>query len=1328
MSISAREPQRSNARQQQQQTQKGQAPGYRSSAQMSLREAMGLSPDDPRTVADVIQARKKADREALTRQFMSPQNLQQEPQTVQQQQEGATSTDGNSNKASLPQNLVDGFKGSTGHDLSNVDVHYNSPEPENMGALAYAQGNDIYLSPSQEQHLPHEAAHIVQQREGRVKPTGEINGQPLNDEPSLESEADAMGAQALQMKTSNAATPNGNDESEVVSQRIVQRVPSASVYVDAKKLYDAMDGLGTDEDAIFEVLKHKTVAHLKQVRTAYRLYSSNHLEIDLKSELNATLYKQAMMYLLPAVPIYDRLQTHMSFWGDNEAAMVEIIKTADQASLTEARAEPRLKPFLQAQLNNRELFEVEKILWPNELYYHVVELIKNSAGTFDDDEEAIFMAVLELSEADRKRIWDYNKFSFYYLSGYEVDESEIEPDTEYGRMRRVLLGTRADALKAGMEEATDGAGTFDDLVAKLAEETGKANQQEQMIREMLRKGELPNGDPLSDEFRVELRAELEKLGNISGNLLNSDASTYDNTESSFLGMLEGDVSTGELQNFSQQMGLSDFMRAKQMIITAPGFFDDDERAIKTAFEGLSPELRQQLWSDWQVQFILIRYLNEDEIAEIVPYREGDTYATTLEKLEECDGFWNDDEAGIMTILLKMNEADRKRLDLERPPKFIGVYEDLNTEEKAAADEILRTGKLETMKALRIGGEGAGTEEQFINDTFERMNAEERLQMRIGYALSRGFEIPASIVSPIDQVGALFKFNEIIAYLEGELGTDDMEVAIDKMVGSPTLKEYQTDGGSSLIMFILNQRVVDKGAYQNGSFGDWFVGLYSESGGVADEAQMSSQSYYLRAMEDQEVSDEELAVMGFLSSEFAERYQEHVEASDIVADIASTVAAIVVAIVLIAATGGTDAPAVIPALASYLGISNTAATAIVVGIGSGATKMLSKEAIGQEHNDMSEDGFKDFAVGSVDGAMMVLTAGVGKALQQSFASLVGLEGSALTAELSVGALRAADIGIKQLGGRAISSGIRHAFEGILSSVAGELVLTAMDEETWRKGIWDTIVSFGSALLRGIVIGGTTGFVMGGAMETFASIRGTVKARNLFMRMEATGFGAERLDALNLEQITLVAKIDEAIDAADWQKVNLMLSRLERGMDEFEFERLRNGLTAGNSSKLESVKATLGNTLEIHRISNLRRINPVAREYELGYDFDRNIYVDVEAEAAFELEVDWGFFKRIGHNEIPGKKGDWVGLSGNGLGKTFDEFGGSIPDNPRAVAEITRKAKSKMKFFGSIDDHFIKSDYVILNLTNLKKHDIALYLETMKYIKENYGFSKMIDITK
>jgi hypothetical protein len=77
---------------------------------------------------------------------------------------------------------------------------YNSSQPVHMNAWAFAQGGDIHVAPGQEQHVPHEAWHVVQQAQGRVKPTMQMHGGvAVNHDRALEREADAMGAQAARM-------------------------------------------------------------------------------------------------------------------------------------------------------------------------------------------------------------------------------------------------------------------------------------------------------------------------------------------------------------------------------------------------------------------------------------------------------------------------------------------------------------------------------------------------------------------------------------------------------------------------------------------------------------------------------------------------------------------------------------------------------------------------------------------------------------------------------------------------------------------------------------------------------------------------------------------------------------------------------------------------------------------------------------------------------------------------------------------------------------------------------------------------------------------------
>jgi hypothetical protein len=111
------------------------------------------------------------------------------------------------NRTGMPDQLKAGIEALSGIDMSDVRVHYSSPKPAQLQALAYTQGNEIQLGPGQERHLAHEAWHVVQQAEGRVRPTTKMKGIGISDDPGLEKEADRMGGRAAQAKAFFNSSP-----------------------------------------------------------------------------------------------------------------------------------------------------------------------------------------------------------------------------------------------------------------------------------------------------------------------------------------------------------------------------------------------------------------------------------------------------------------------------------------------------------------------------------------------------------------------------------------------------------------------------------------------------------------------------------------------------------------------------------------------------------------------------------------------------------------------------------------------------------------------------------------------------------------------------------------------------------------------------------------------------------------------------------------------------------------------------------------------------------------------------------------------------------------
>lgn len=156
------------------------------------RRIQSLADQSPRTQSPLIQRMEEEELlQGKAMQRMEEEELLQ-GKAIQQQEK--------KNKTGLPDQLKSGVESLSGQSLDDVNVHFNSAKPAMVQAHAYAQGSDIHLAPGQERHLPHEAWHVAQQKQGRVQPTIQAHGVAINDNPGLEKEADVMGAKAAQMR------------------------------------------------------------------------------------------------------------------------------------------------------------------------------------------------------------------------------------------------------------------------------------------------------------------------------------------------------------------------------------------------------------------------------------------------------------------------------------------------------------------------------------------------------------------------------------------------------------------------------------------------------------------------------------------------------------------------------------------------------------------------------------------------------------------------------------------------------------------------------------------------------------------------------------------------------------------------------------------------------------------------------------------------------------------------------------------------------------------------------------------------------------------------
>ncbi|XP_054853337.1 annexin A4 [Eublepharis macularius] len=95
---------------------------------------------------------------------------------------------------------------------------------------------------------------------------------------------------------------------------------------DAQKLRKAMKGLGTDEDAIIDIVPKRDLAQRQQILIAYKSSIGRDLIADLKSELSGN-FEKAIVGLMTSITLYDvqELKNAMKGAGTDEGCLIEIL-------------------------------------------------------------------------------------------------------------------------------------------------------------------------------------------------------------------------------------------------------------------------------------------------------------------------------------------------------------------------------------------------------------------------------------------------------------------------------------------------------------------------------------------------------------------------------------------------------------------------------------------------------------------------------------------------------------------------------------------------------------------------------------------------------------------------------------------------------------------------------------------------------------------------------------------------------------------------------------------------------------------------------------------
>lgn len=252
--------------------------GPRAVAQARLTSTLA---ERPTTLAAEVVAQRQTAEEEETLTTQARLSSVAAPVQAQSGDDAATAGAGGGTKGGLPAGLRAGVEALSGVSLADVRVEYNSAEPARLGALATTQGRDIKLGRGQERHLPHEAWHAAQQKQGRVRATTQLRRTPVNDDRSLEREADVMGARAASLRA--PVQLRGDAGYAPHAGRVPRRETTDEGALQGKFVYKDYD-LGDYADDIAEYIETNNG---KKAADSFRRMAANKRNNDFEKWANA---------------------------------------------------------------------------------------------------------------------------------------------------------------------------------------------------------------------------------------------------------------------------------------------------------------------------------------------------------------------------------------------------------------------------------------------------------------------------------------------------------------------------------------------------------------------------------------------------------------------------------------------------------------------------------------------------------------------------------------------------------------------------------------------------------------------------------------------------------------------------------------------------------------------------------------------------------------------------------------------------------------------------------------------------------------------------------
>lgn len=791
--------------------------------------------------------------------------------------------------------------------------------------------------------------------------------------------------------------------------------PGFSPQAQARKLHEAMAGMGTDERVIFDVLRSGRADLNRAIESAFnRMYPKYSLRTWLRDDLGGSDYTKAIQLLGRGdYTLAQKLEHAADGWGADEQKIFRALELAPAADLAEVYNNAGLMARLDDELNSND-FKLAKAYLRGEGV--LAAKLRRAIEGMGTDEEAIWRALGKASAEEKAFILDQPALLAHLRSDLG--------SSAFLRAQRMLAGTwdNVDKIEVGMK----GWGTDEAML--LAAVQGLTNNEFGKIQNGTT--ELPNGiSSLKARLQSECSGDLEfeALESLHQKRLSFDPEytlKYREQQANALGAgsMRDDGASALVAADGQSMST---VARLTMACSGAG---TDEESIWDVCASIPSE--QGLWilkyNPSNVMGTLQADLSADEYFRVRSALGGGSLGRIQVLKNAVEGVGTNEAQIYSAIEAIIAEGVGEEVLRDRSI-MAQISNDLDSRMHTIFVSALERSTFTPIMRLQWATARYGTDEDLVWEVCGQYGS----NWRVGSG--------GSIDPLVDEI------------LNSELSTRDYWQAIDLIRGPAETDQEKLDRSKEML-----ERERSSGISVE------LMDSVSDSGENADEAWRDYQVAYNQSYTDGVVSEQERARLNEAEDESNYTTAQYREAKASVAQWASQIAITIVGITATILTAGAAGGPFIAALGANAG---QIATSMLV---SAALKVGIHKAIEGEGYDLSSmDTLVDGVGAAIEGGLFVV-GNLGAARIMQGASKTKFAGSIGPSIEKV---------FGGAGKRIMAAGLEGSIDGTLGGMGEGLFRGLANDKTWAGGLGDAFTSISTTTLLHGTLGGGMGLAGG-----------------------------------------------------------------------------------------------------------------------------------------------------------------------------------------------------------------------------------------------------------